>query len=59
MLVGYHLTVLVEEMRRLGEMAVVVVERGERRVNGLAALVETVVQVATAPGIEINVVREL
>lgn len=45
-LVGRHLAVLIEVVRRLGEVTVVVVERGERSVDRLTTLVETAVQVA-------------
>lgn len=49
-LVGRHLAILVHEVRRLEEVAVVVAERGERRLDRLATLVEAVVQVAAAAG---------
>lgn len=49
-LVGRHLAILVHEVRRLKEVSVVVAERGERCLYGLATLVEAVVQVATTTG---------
>lgn len=45
--VGRHLAVLVHKVRGLGDVAVVVAERGEGALDHRAVLVEAVVQVAT------------
>lgn len=49
-LVGRHLAILVENVRRLHKVSVVVAERGERSLDRLAIFVEAVIQVASAAG---------